>query len=259
MDLKASEKNTAQESNITATIVCPACGTDNRGKLCNHCGEQLHPKRITFYNMMHDIPDVFFDIDHGLFYSIRTFLTRPGKEIRNYFAGDRKKHYKPLKFVLLIGGFTAFLFSRFQFSNGNPKTGFEEFGTTWNTLFLLLQLPMIAFFTWLFFKKRKYTFGEHLIANAYLIAEVSLFNIMLFPLYYILDGKPDIIYAFGSYYLSIIIYYSYAFYDWFYQRKGSEGLIVSIVFVFLLFVIIMVVSFFLQAILYYSFTSLGWA
>ncbi len=99
------EKNVGQQQedkNITV-IACPCCDTLSDGQVCKHCGENLRPKRITFYNIIRDIPDVFFDVDNGLFYTMRTFLLRPGKEIRKYFAGDRKRHYKPLKFVLFIG------------------------------------------------------------------------------------------------------------------------------------------------------------
>lgn len=50
---------------------------------------------------------------------------------------------------------------------------------------LMLQFPVIAIFTWLFFRNRKYKFGEHLVANAFFIGEISITRIILFPLYYI--------------------------------------------------------------------------
>ncbi len=239
-------------------MVCPSCNNISEGLVCKHCGENLWPKRITFFSILKDIPDVFFDVDRGLFYTIRTFLLRPGKEIRKYFAGDRIRHYKPLKFVLFIGGFAAFLYAKFQFNNGEPQPVILQFGNNWTSLIMLVQFPILALFTWLIFHKRKYTYGEHLIGNAYIIGEVLLFKIALFPMFYYFNGSPSFDYAEGLYLLSIIFYYSFAYYDWFYQRKGSEGLIVSIVFVFLLFIVIQVFTYLLQVILYYSFLKLGW-
>lgn len=246
------------ENSVPVMHLCPACSIESSGKLCMHCGEKLQPQKITFYKLIRDIPDVFFDIDNGLFYTMYSFLLKPGEQIRKYFAGDRKRHYKPLKFVLFIGGFTAFLYSKYQFTDGTPQTGFDEFGTRWNSLLLLLQLPVIAFFTWLFFKKRNYTFGEHLVANAYIIAEVSLFNIVLFPLYYFLDGTSSIVFAHVLYLICILYYYSFAFYDWFYHRKGNEGRVLSFVFVLLLFTLVVIVTFILQLLLYYFFNKAGW-
>ncbi len=124
-------------------------------------------------------------------------------------------------------------------------------------MFLLLQFPMIAFTTWLLFKSRKYTFGEHLVANAFLIGEVSLFNIALFPVYYMLDGSPAFVYAQWAYILSIFIYYTYSFYDWFYERKGTSGLTTSFAIVFGLVFVIFLITYVLQALLYYAFTMLG--
>lgn len=245
--------------NLQINKTCPACKNESGGKICKYCGEDLQPKRITLLKMLKDIPDVFFDLEHGLFYTILTFLKRPGQEIKEYFAGDRKKHYKPLKFVLFIGGFTTFIYSHFKFTDGKYQTSFEEFGTTWNSMFLLLQFPMIAFTTWLLFKSRKYTFGEHLVANAFLIGEVSLFNIALFPAYYMLDGSAAFAYAQYVYLLAIFAYYTYSFYDWFYERKGTGGLITSFAIVFGLVFVIFLITYVLQVLLFYAFTMLGWA
>lgn len=118
-----------------------------------HCGETLIPKRITVATLLHAIPDVFLYINHGLFYTMHNFLTRPEKEIRSYFAGNRKKHYKPLKFVLFIGGFATLIYFRFVFTNGRPQSDFDSFGNNWNSLLLLIQFPIIAFITWLLYKK----------------------------------------------------------------------------------------------------------
>ena len=251
-----TEKSIDNGSKITP---CPACGLKSGGELCMHCGESLVPKRITVATLLHAIPDVFFDLDHGLFYTMRSFLTRPGKQIRSYFAGNRKRHYKPIKFVLFIGGFATLIYSRFVFTNGRPQSNFESFGITWNSLILMIQFPIIAFFTWLLYRKQQYTFGEHLVSNAYLSGEVLLFYIALFPLYYLLDGSSSIIIAQLLYPMFILLYYSFAFYDWFYIRKGSAGILFSFVLVLLLMIFIAILTYFIQAILYYSFIKLGWA
>ena len=208
--------------------------------------------------LAHDVPDVFFDVDRGLFYTMRKFLTQPGTQIKKYFAGHRLQHYKPLKYVLFIGGLNAFIYAKVPITNGVPQSGLEAFGTQWNTLLLLLQFPLIALATWAIFRKRKYTYGEHFIANAFLIGEVSLFNIALFPLRYCLNNTPSVIIG-DLLYLSFIIgYYSFAFFDWFYDRKGLKHFVSCFGFVFGLTILVLIITFIIQVILYYAFIQLGW-
>jgi len=254
---KDNPKNAADLSDVINT--CPACGRQSGGEVCMHCGESLYPERITFVKILKDVPDVFFDVDKGLFYTMRTFFTHPGREIKRYFSGDRNKHYKPLKYILLIGGLTTFIYAKFIITDGATESAFEKFGTQWNSLILLIQLPLIACMTWLLFKKRSYTYGEHLVANAYIIAQVSIFNIALFPIYYLLNGTSNIIWPQLLYIVLILFYYCFAFYDWFYDKKGKQGLILSFVFVFVLLLFVLIFTFVIQAVLFYFFLKLGWA
>ena len=249
-----------ESKDLTIVITdCPACGRESGGEVCMHCGEILYPKRITVSRIIRDIPDVFFDLEQGLFYTIRTFLYNPGIQIKRYFAGDRSRHYKPLKFILFIGGFTTFIYAKCPITDGKPETAIEAFGTQWNSLILLLQMPLIAFITWLVFKKRQYTYGEHLVANSYIIAEVSVFNILIFPIQYFVNGTPYVAICYGLYLLFIIWYYSFAFYDWFYDRKGGHGLAKSISLTFGIFFVIMLFTEVMQALLFLLFVKLGWA
>jgi hypothetical protein len=261
MQIKFFGKKAEEESKDLTIVIteCPACKRESGGEVCMHCGETLYPKRITFARLLQSIPDVFFDIESGLFYTARTFLTRPGTEIRQYFGGDRAKHYKPLKFILFIGGLYTFLFVKFDINNGQKQSGFDEFGLQWNSVILLFQFPLIALTTWLLYRKRNFTYGEHLVANAFIIAEVSIYKVILFPLYYLLNGTSGINILEISYLLFILVYYPYAFYDWFYQRKTKRGLFISIVFVVILFIMIQIFTYILQLILYYLFNQWGWA
>jgi hypothetical protein len=102
------------------------------------------------------------------------------------------------------------------------------------------------------------THGEHLVANAFIIAEASLFNIVLFPLYYLLNGTPAINFLQASYLLFILGYYTFSFYDWFYHRKTGRGLIISIGFTIILFIMVIIFTIFIEAGLYYLLSRLGW-
>lgn len=208
------------ELQTEAAVHCLACKQPGEGNLCSYCGELLHPKRITFIKLFQDIPDLF-DIEHGLFYTVRTFLTRPGQEIRDYFAGIRSKHYKPVKFVLFITGLLTLLMVSADINDGTTTS--EDYASNFSAVILLFQFPIVALLTWMIFRKRKYTYGEHFVANAFLIGEVIIFNIICFPVYMLVNGTSGVILVQGVYLIWIYIYYTYAFYDWFYNKKTAAG------------------------------------
>ena len=223
---------------------CPCCFEQGTGNYCTHCGEDMNVERITLPAVFKSIPDIFFDVEHGLFYSIKMLLLHPGDTVRRYLGGDRKRHYKPLKFVLFLGGLYAFLFINFNIhsantgmyesimrnSNNSVETGkhLDQFGEQWNSVIMLIQFPFIALFTWLLFRKRKYHYGEHLLANAFFIGEVALYNIILFPVIYFVNGTIWVDRITAFYGLWVLIYYSYAFYDWLYQKKTVRGFFISV-------------------------------
>jgi hypothetical protein len=230
-----------KETTSSQPALCPHCKTPGSGKLCSQCGENLHPKRITFAKLIKDIPDVFFDLEYGLLYTIRTFLTRPGAEIKEYFAGDRQKHYKPVKFVIFVAGLATLLFIFFDINDGTERAK-EDIQEVYSAAILLLQFPLISVGTWLFFRNRKYTFGEHLVANAFLIGEVVLFNIVFFPVYLMLNGTQFIGLIALLYIFWIIFYYTYVLYDWFYEKKTTAGFFKSLGVTLLLFVIVQLLT-----------------
>lgn len=56
-----------------------------------------------------------------------------------------------------------------------------SFKRSLNGLFLLI-VPIQAFFTWLFFRKRRYNFAEHLVANAFICGLLNVLFIVFTPL-----------------------------------------------------------------------------
>ena len=109
------------------------------------------------------------------------------------------------------------------------------------------------------FKKQRYTYGEHLVANSYIIGQVSLCNIALFPFKWMLNGQPGVV-AFDLIYVIFIIwYYTFAFYDWFYNRKGTNGMLLSLALVFGIFLVVLLFTVVAEVLLYYIFSMLGWA
>src|SRR5689334_10527274 len=104
-----------EEGNIFYTEKrCPTCGKISQGKFCMYCGEPLRPERFTFWHVLKSIPNVFFHLGEDSFYTIFSLLRHPGKMIRDYFAGNRRRHYKPINFFLFTAGLVLLLFLTFH-------------------------------------------------------------------------------------------------------------------------------------------------
>ncbi len=233
---------------------CPACRKISQGDFCMHCGEKLVQDRITFKRFIRGIPFIFFNFDHKFFRTVYFLAKCPGAMVRNYFSGDRHRYYKPISFFMFIGGLIALLYLSFHIGGTNDKV-YEEllddkelgkkldiFANQFIVGTLFIQFPIVAFFTWLFFRKRKYTYGEHMVANAFFIGEVSLYWIILFPVFLVLNKSKNIDLLYTSYSVVIVIYYAYAFFDWFYEKRTWKGFFISLIFVIILYLFIMILS-----------------
>jgi Protein of unknown function (DUF3667) len=92
---------------------CLNCHHRLAGPHCHHCGQAARtPVRLTAHHLLHEIPHSLFHVDHGVIYTIREMLLRPGPSIKRYMAGERKPFFSPLSLLLLVGGISAFLFSK---------------------------------------------------------------------------------------------------------------------------------------------------
>ena len=183
--------------------------------------------------------------------------------VREYFVGNRRRHYKPINFFLFTAGLVVLLFLSFHIhgtENSSVYTSIMEdkelgkkldaFNDKSLSLILFFQFPIVALFTWLFFRSRKYYFGEHLVANAYFIGEVSLAKILLFPAYLIFNGTDTIETLDDIYAGLVVVYYVYAFYDWLYFRKTWKGFFFIFFFVVIVYFLVMAITLFLIPLLY---------
>lgn len=241
---------------------CPACGKISQGDFCMHCGEKLQHDRISFKHFIRDIPFVFFNFGPKFFRTVFALAKSPGNMVKKYFSGDRVRYFKPINYFMFIGGFVVLLHLTFHIGGTNDKfyedlldnkdlgKKLDQFDEQFLAGLLFIQFPIIAVFTWLFFRKRKHLFGEHLVANAFFIGEVSLYWIILFPAFLIFNHTKTADTLFTVYSLFVVAYYVYAFYDWLYNKKTWKGFFLIFIFVVVLYLLITVLTIFLLPVLY---------
>ncbi|GAB4185801.1 MAG: hypothetical protein OHK0057_22570 [Thermoflexibacter sp.] len=95
---------------------CKNCNSEVAQNFCPNCGRAANAARIDGLYILSEIGKVF-QLEKGIFYTIRELIMRPGRSIRDFLAGDRDKLIKPLTFVII----TSVIYSLF-----NRLTRFED-------------------------------------------------------------------------------------------------------------------------------------
>jgi Protein of unknown function (DUF3667) len=177
-------------------------------KFCSYCGQNASVHRFTLRNFFHEGFHAVTHTDKGIFHLLKCLATKPGTTAREYIMGKRKKYFNPFTFFLIMMG--VFVFSNNYFSaplkkvEPDPRimqrmppeakqkyTATMQRVNTANTVFrkngnvvAMIAVPFITLFTWLFFRRRGFNYGEHLTANMMFVAFSNLiFTILIFPLH----------------------------------------------------------------------------
>lgn len=71
-------------------------------KSCPACGHAAPSPRIDWHFLAHEVEHSLLHMDRGLLYTMRELMLRPGRMLRDYLAGDRSGHVKPLLLLTVI-------------------------------------------------------------------------------------------------------------------------------------------------------------
>lgn len=183
------------------THICKNCGAPVESRFCSDCGQPASTHRISPHFLWHDIQHGILHVDKGILFTAKELFTRPGHSIREFLQGKRVKHFKPISLVIILAGIYGFLSHYFHIdllSNNIKISGSgEQFdkmkkiissSSEWlsshYSIFSLLQIPVLAIGTWLFFKRAGYNFIEHIVIHSFLTGQRLIIRIITFPLFY---------------------------------------------------------------------------
>lgn len=160
---------------------CKNCNTIVKQHFCPNCGQKASTQRFTVKSAL---IDVFFDnvleVNKGLFYTIKQLFFRPGNSIRDYVQGKRINYRNYIELLLITITVSYFLgeYVTVQISdllgNENMYEGanklvkeFGRFSSEHTKLYMLMLIPINAVFSFLWFKKAKQNYMEHLVMITY--------------------------------------------------------------------------------------------
>ena len=191
---------------------CKNCNKKFIGQYCNYCGQSAHTHDINLSYVWHEIQHGLFHIDKGIIYTTKELFTRPGHSIKEYIAGKRVKHFKPIGYLIILSTIYVLLahLLKIEFSSGkayitlngagNVKSS-EVSDIVTNTIewikehyaySTLILLPVISFSTYLAFRKSKYNYLKHLILNCFIAGQRTIIFILILPILAVVKDKEAI-------------------------------------------------------------------
>lgn len=218
--------------------ICKNCDTPypERYNYCPNCSQKSQLHRLTFHDIVHEAIHYFTHADKGLFQLIRDLFTKRGLVAFEYIEGRRKKYFPPLNFFLLIAA--VFVFVATQGESKTPENIREahseisqmkdpvkrenfikiaergqkasHFTTKYSNLMAMCSLPLTALVFWLFYKKAKYNYIEHLVAGMYMLGIcILIYALVILPLSFAFhfQGNPAILLFFAVQLLYFALFY----------------------------------------------------
>ena len=181
---------------------------------CPNCSQKSALHRLTFHDIVHEGIHYFTHADKGLFQLIRDLFAKRGLVAFEYIAGKRKKYFPPLNFFLLIAAVFVFVATQTEETwptnmlEAHPeiaqmtdaaekqhaigvyerKVKVSHFTTKYSNLMAMCSLPLTALVFWLFYKKAKYNYIEHLVAGMYMLGFcILVYALLILPICFLLN------------------------------------------------------------------------
>lgn len=197
-------------------VICKNCEIEYSQvyNFCPNCSQKSVLHRLTFHDIIHEGIHYFTHADKGLFQLIRDLFIKRGLVAFEYIEGKRKKYFPPLNFFLMIAAVFVFVATQTEeplptnilkvhpeinqisdpaekeqaISIYERKIKVTHFTTRYSNLMAMCSLPLTALVFWLFYKKAKYNYIEHLVAGMYMLGFcILIYSLLIIPVGYIFD------------------------------------------------------------------------
>lgn len=165
---------------------CLNCNREIVEKFCSNCSQATSTHRFSLSHVFqHDFIHGIFHFDKGFFYTVKELFTRPGHSIREYVQGKRVKHFNYFSTIIIlitIGYFLkkwAKVDATVLYEDKKIVEGLLKVLKDYSKITVFLNIPIISFVSYLFFKKSKQNYIENLVLNMYLLCGTLIISLIL--------------------------------------------------------------------------------
>jgi hypothetical protein len=222
---------------------CLNCGTELIGAYCYHCGQKSSTHRITFTKFItHDLMHGLFHLDKGILYTLRALLLSPGYAVKSFINGKRVQHYNIFALFIITIALKTFIDTQVQsdfgFHSEKPNEGdarANELLDHYYKVFYLLCIPVYSFITFLFFRKLKYNYTEHIVLNCFLFTGGFIYSLLLSLIGWLINDSSLPVYGFCI----LAIYLLVGYYQATRQVYNPLGFTWRVAVIFILFLVLL--------------------
>ncbi|WP_417590190.1 DUF3667 domain-containing protein [Owenweeksia hongkongensis] len=219
---------------LTTTQSCKNCNTEYAGVFCPACGQKLITERFTIKEGISNVIGVVFNFDRGLWPTIYGLLVRPGEVLREYVSGVTVRYFHPFRFLFLMLTISVVLMATLGINDylqgeyatkisGHPISDpIKEMLTLMNSyshLLIASSMPVLAFASWLFFRKKGYNYAEHLIIVSYAFGVTVFLGMLIIPVFFIDEEAYAWLSSFSI--LITLGYFTYVYLSLFQERQAA--------------------------------------
>jgi hypothetical protein len=220
---------------------CKQCHEIITGNFCSNCGQKKY-KRIDKKYIWDEVQYTLLHTNKGFLYSIKNILKNPGKTAREYIDGNRVNHYKPILLVFVLSGLATFTSYKILNLNEVTKTYFEQqhinstytsemmsFMSSYNSLLMLLLVPLFALTTKIAFRKSGNNYYEHVVMNAYILSYYTVVSIFfIYPIMFFFRHSPDTFFTISQLSIFLMPFILVWFFREFYKDKPLKSIILNV-------------------------------
>ncbi|MBK8705957.1 MAG: DUF3667 domain-containing protein [Saprospiraceae bacterium] len=183
---------------------CKTCQTPLEGLYCHNCGQKTLTGHITVKSLTASLFHIITNLEQGFTYTLIALFTRPGQVIREYLEGATRRYYHPLRYLLVLSGFAVLMAATIDMEKilmqSSQFTGVAltpeavemqkktyEVMVKYMSLVYVALIPIMSLGSYFIFKRYKFNYAEHMVANSYLYGQLSLLSLVTVNLYRIPD------------------------------------------------------------------------
>lgn len=144
--------------------------------------------RFTFRRVLEDLLDLFL-LNRGLPFTLKELFIQPGRVIDAYISTGRDRYTHPLKYFVLIAGLYLFIVLQLGLYRDLPNSDvettavaemlFQRYFLNYMNVWMAVGVLFFALISRRLYRSSGYNFTEHVIANLYATAQVTLLYIPL--------------------------------------------------------------------------------
>ncbi len=172
------------------TQTCLNCGSEKVEHYCAVCGQKAQATKQPLRVFLSDAVETLFNVDSRWFITIKHLFAKPGKVTTEYLAGKRASYLPPIRIYISISVFYFLMVSLIDssqvfFINFNNDEGNAGDLPTIVQYGLFFLVPLFAWLTGLFYRKKKAFYVEHLILALHIhsvwfvLMSIELFTIWM--------------------------------------------------------------------------------